>query len=553
VLTRLNISNFTIIDQLEVSPQTGMTVITGETGAGKSIIVDALSLALGGRADPKAVRPSASHADISAVFDVSHSDAARIWLGERKLQNPENECRLRRIVNVDGRSRAYINDRSMPLKEVQIIAQQLAAICGQHAHYAMLDSRMQRVLLDQYAGCEKLSTQVRQIAEEWAGLLRQLSMLRQGGSGEQQCELLRYQIRDIEALQLDVAQISNMEEEYNRQAAADELINWCRQTQALTNDEDGSNGKLRQAVRLMGDALTKDDRLQEAYEHLYTALQHSDEAARALERYGDDFDIDPQRFQELELKFNELNRIAKLHGAEPADLPNVCERLKKDLDALESNMELLENGDQRLADLETRYQEQAGELSTYRANATERLNGQINETLAALEMSHCRFEAVLNAHEDQKPSAGGKESIKYMASTNPGYPAGPLEKIASGGELSRISLALQVAVLGMGAPQCMVFDEVDSGVSSNAAHQVGNLLANLGKRGQTLCVTHLAQVVGFARQHWVVIKETQNERTLTRLRELRSDEERVEEMARIMSGQNITDQARAHARELLQS
>ena len=552
MLTRLNISNFTIIERLEVTLEAGMTVITGETGAGKSIIVDALALALGGRADSKAVRPQASHADVSAIFDVSRSETAREWLRERDLESGENECFLRRVIGADGRNRAYINGRSMPVREMQLIGQQLAAICGQHAHYAMLDARMQRNLLDQYGSCQALSASVREIAEEWAQLRRQLMLLREKGSGEQHCELLRYQIRDIESLKLNVSELNHMEEEYKRQAAAEELIKLCQQAQALSNNEEGSGAQLRQATRLIADALEKDDRLQEIHEHLHTALQHNDEAARALERYNDDFDMDPHRFQELESKFNEINRIAKSHNTEPALLPEVLAQLQQDLQTFENNLGLLEGGDQKLAALEERYQTQADELSGHRADAVTRMCARINEVLQALEMSHCRFEISLDARADNEPHASGKEQVKYMVSTNPGYPAGPLDKVASGGELSRVSLALQVAILDVSAPQCLIFDEVDSGVSSNAAHQVGNLLANLGNRGQTLCVTHLAQVVGFAKQHWVVSKETQQERTITQLRELRGEEERIEEMARIISGHNITDQARAHARELLQ-
>lgn len=553
MLARLCINNITIVERLEVVLKSGMTVITGETGAGKSIIVDALALALGGRADTKVVRPHCSRADISATFDISNMQSVRDWLCERGLDNNDGECVLQRIVSVDGRSRACVNGRNMPVREVQTIGRQLVSICGQRAHYALLDSSTQRNLLDHYGELQETSETVRTIAEKWQQLRRQLDVLGQGGSSEQQCELLRYQISDIEALKFDVSHFNDMEEEYQRRSAADELLGWCQQTQQLNNNEDGSNARLREAVHLMECALAKDERLQEAYEHLYSALQHSDDAARALDRYSDDFDLDPRRLQELTTQLNEINRIADSHKTEPRELNAVLARLKKELEFLEKNMGLLEDGDQQLESLQQQYAQHANTLSEKRAESASRMCSQVNENLRALEMSHCQFEVALSPHNHAEPRTSGQEGIKFMVSTNPGHPAGPLDKVASGGELSRISLALQVATLGTSAPPCLVFDEVDSGVSSHIAHQVGKLLANLGKRGQVLCITHLAPVAGCAQQHWVADKEVHQQQTVAKLRELYNTEERVEEMARIISGHNITDQARAHARELLQT
>lgn len=551
MLARLCIDNFTIIERLEVALERGMTVVTGETGAGKSIMVDALALALGGRADSKAVRPGCAHASITAVFNIDNLTPVRDWLRERNLDNDDGECYLRRVVGVDGRSKAYVNGCNMPIREVQVIAQHLATICGQHAHYALLDSRIQQNLLDNYGQLQDTSSEVHKYAEQWQQLKKQLDLLRQGGDGKQQCELLRYQIRDIEALNINVAECIEMEEEYKRHAAADELLSLCRRAQQLNNGEGGSNDQLSEAVRHVGDGLAKDDRLQEAHQHLYSALQHGEEAARALENYADSFDIDPQRLRELEQKLNDINRIAKLHDSEVADLPGVLARLKKELESFESNMGLLENGEQQLAMLQERYMQHAGLLSEKRADAAVRLCAGVEENLGALQMSHCRFEVLLNKRENDQPHTGGLESVRFVVSTNPGHPTGSLDKVASGGELSRISLALQVTTMGVSTPACLVFDEVDSGVGSNAAHQVGRLLARLGEHGQVLCVTHLAQVAACAQQHWVVSKEVLNNQTATKLRSLRDMDERVEEMARIISGHNISDQARAHARELL--
>ena len=554
MLTQICIRDFAIIHRLEQDLHPGMTVITGETGAGKSIIVDALGLALGARAHARCVRPGAARTEISAVFSLEAIPAAGIWLAERELERGA-ECQLRRTVTAEGRSRAWVNGQPCPLQDLQELGALLAAIHGQHAHYALLHRKTQQALLDAFGKLEGTAQKVRKSAQRWLELGQALQQLQAGGqdSGARQ-ELLEYQVQELERLATSADEIADLEEEHRQLAAADALLAHCGEALASCDEQEQSaTSLLGRGMQALAKASKVDKRLAEALELLTGAQSRSREAAGVLSRYLDSFQADPERLAQVESRMQAIHQAARRHKVDSKELPALHLQLQEELRASKEGGKHILQAQQEQKKAEAQYRQQAQILSEKRTHHAKSLAGEMDGWLQKLDMVRCHFEVHLLQRTENTPAAGGAETVEFRVSTNPGHPAGALEQIASGGELSRIGLALQAAALGKSAPPTLVFDEVDAGIGSSAAEQVGTLLHQLGERGQTLCVTHLAQVAGRADHHLVADKKAAGEDTRAELHLLAGEDERVEEIARLLAGRRITGKSRAHAKEILRA
>jgi len=553
MLTHIHIRNFTIVEQIELDLGPGMTVLTGETGAGKSILIDALGLALGDRADSACVRPGAERTEITAGFDVVGVDAALAWLGEHELSTEDGECLLQRSLTRDGRSKGYVNGRLVPMQSLRELGELLVDIHGQHAHQALLRPAVQRELLDAYAGHEALVRELGATYLRWRGLQEQIEAL--GGSGQartDRLDVLRYQITELDELAEQLTNLAALEEEHARLAHASELLeSSAAALQWLSDaDEESVLGLLNRGLGLLQHAQSLDSRLQEPAALLDEAVIQCKEAAAALRHYQDHVEMDPARLAWVEERIAAIHALARKHRVEPEALPALRERLASELAELERADATLERLQEELAAAADAYRLQSEVITRDRQLAAGRLGEEVTDRIQALGMPGGRLDAALTPRQAGRFSPHGMESVELLVSANPGQPLQPLGKVASGGELSRISLATQVAVTrGVGAPT-LIFDEVDVGVGGRVAEIVGQQLRALGGARQVLCVTHLPQVAAQGQQHLKVEKLTGGDSTRTAIHQL-SQGHRVAELARMLGGIEITEQTRAHAAEML--
>ena len=550
MLTQITISQFTVVDTLDVEFGRGMTVLTGETGAGKSIILDALGLCLGDRADTGMIRPGADRAELTANFDLSGIPAARAWLAERDLDSSDDgrECLLRRTLNREGRSRAYINGRPSTLEDVARLGELLIDIHGQHAHQSLLRRAFQRDLLDQFAGAGALRARAAELAEKWRHTREQLQAL-EGMQREQadREQLLRYQVGELEALALRSGETTELEDEQRRLSNADTIQRDVGE--AITAAETAERGA-REALRALDPGMHGTDAVASIRDLLDSSAIQLGEVRSELEHYLADCDSDPARLAEVEARLDDVYTLARKHRVDAEALPARHEVLVSELAELDSSDERLAGLRAALDDLEARYREAAAELSAARRSGAQRLEKAVARLLGKLSMSNCRFRIALPPRPSQQPHPLGAEDIELQISTQPGADAQSLTRIASGGELSRISLAIQVAAAAQTHVPCMVFDEVDVGIGGAVAEVVGRLLADMAGKSQVLCVTHLPQVAAQGDRHLRIVKKGRGKALASDLALLR-DDERVEEIARMLGGVKITDSTRAHAREML--
>ncbi len=551
MLTHLSIHNVAIADHLEIELDAGMTVVTGETGAGKSIMLDALGLALGDRADAGMVRQGAPRADILASFDLGRIEGARQWLEERELASGD-ECVLRRVINADGRSRGFINGRPATLQDLRALGEFLVDIHGQHAHQSLLRRSHQRDLLDAFAGQQALAAELRQRAREYQQRREQLASL-ESGHGEQlaRAQLLSYQVGELDQLDLSEDELARLEQEQQQLANGEAILQHSQHALALCSEgEINVSNILQQALRSLEAIDAPHAALAEATEMLGNALIQVDEAARTLSRHVDDFELDPERLVQVEQRLGAIYDIARKHRISPADLPRLHRELQTELAGISGGDATLERLRGDIRTLQVEYDRLAAALGKARARAATALRKAVEQQLKALAMGNCRFEVALTPREDTSPHPAGREQVEFLISTNPGSPPQALSRVASGGELSRISLAIQVIAARNSAIPTLVFDEVDVGISGATAEVVGNLLQELGERGQVLCVTHQPQVASKGHQHLRVSKSSDARSVRTTVSNLEADD-RIEELARMLGGLAITEQTRAHAREMV--
>lgn len=553
MLTHLNIQNFTLVDQLDLDIKAGMTVITGETGAGKSIVLDALALTLGDRAEADRVRTGATRADITATFDTSAIPCAQEWLVNMDLQQQDNphECLLRRLINNEGKSKSYINGQPVTQQQLRILGEMLINIHSQHEHQSLLIKDTHRRLIDEFAGQTELAKQVRLAFREWQSRLEHFIHLRDNAADvSARFQLLSYQFNELEQLGLQPGEQAKLEAEQRSLANAEEILHGSKQLAAFCgDDEQGLSVNLHRALHILRNLPEKSAALQTAEELLTNAQIQVEEAQHEIDRHIDSFNLDPARLAVVEDRLSAIYDLARKHRIQPEELPAFIEKLSAELEQLQGSDGKLDQLAQQVVQAEKAYRQLAEQLSVKRGKAGTSLAKQVNEQLKLLAMENAKLTISLLPLSD-KPGPNGLEDVEFLISTNPGQAPRPLAKVASGGELSRISLAIQVITAQTSATPTLVFDEVDVGIGGGTGEVVGQLLRQLGERGQVICVTHLAQVASKGHQHLQVVKTASKKSAQSTLVEL-SGEQKVEEIARMLGGLKITDQSRAHAREML--
>ena len=550
MLTQLQLRDFVIVDRADLEFSPGMTALTGETGAGKSIIVDALGLLAGGRASADIVRQGAERAEASASFS-NLPPAAIGWLTEQSIDH-EGEVLVRRVVGTDGRSKAYLNGQMVPLQSLREFADLLLEIHGQQEFQHLVKREAQRSLLDEHGQALALAAAVARAHAEYNTCLTQFEALRTAaGDRDARLELLRYQLTEMRAEVGSPADIDALFIERQRIAGSGRLGEAARTALAAVDEADEANAQLllaraQTAVRGAGSA---DPALAQAGLFLAEALIQVDEAAGVLRRFLESLDIDPQRQDEVERKAAALESLARKHRISVTALPEQRASLEQELDALENSAVSLSKLEARLTILRDAYSAAARKLSAARMATAKLLGKEITQLMQTLGMKGGRF-LVQVAADEQRVSVNGIDTVDFLVCANPGQEPKALAKVASGGELSRISLAIQVAAAAKTGVPCMVFDEVDAGIGGAIAEIVGLQLRALGERGQVLCVTHLPQVASQAHAQYQVSKQTDGKVTRTSLRGL-TGTDRIDEIARMLGGIDVTDKARAHAREML--
>jgi DNA repair protein RecN (Recombination protein N) len=547
MLSHLHISNYTLVDSLEMEYHPGMTVITGETGAGKSIMLDALGLCLGDRADPATIRTGCERAEVTATFDISGLPAALRWLEAREL-NAADECILRRVVTREGRSRAFINGNACTLQDCAQLGELLIDIHSQHAHQSLLRREVQRQLLDDYAGQAAAAKTLEQLASDWLRRRRELTEMT-AARDEQgaRAQLLSYQVEELDNLDLQAGELEQLEQEHKQLANAEEILQAIEQALDLCETHyDGTRSTLH---LIEHDALAGKS-IDSARELLDSAAIQLDEARGELRAHLDRVEIDPGKLASVERRLDTIHDVARKHRVQARDLSDLHQRLREELAGLTGN-------DARVAELETeletlrqQYDTAADKLSAARRKAATSLTKKAEQQLVELAMEHCKLKVALRDRDSTDPHPQGREEIELLVSTNPGQEPRALGKIASGGELSRISLAIQVVSANADTVPSMIFDEVDVGIGGAVAEVVGRLLRDLASSCQVLCVTHLPQVAAQGHQHLRVSKTADKKQAQADLQQLKA-KERVEEIARMLGGIDITDKTRAAAREML--
>ncbi|MGI1669477.1 MAG: DNA repair protein RecN [Neptuniibacter sp.] len=552
MLNQLTIRDFAIVETLELELNNGMTVVSGETGAGKSIMLDALGLTLGNRAESGAVRHGADKADISASFALETIPEASTWLNENDLEN-DGECILRRVITKEGRSRCYINGRPTPAAMVKELGQHLIAIHGQHEHQRLLKKDYHRTLLDEFGTQTKLAEQVRQAFNQWQKLDSELKRLsEQSDEQTARVQLLSYQIEELDQLALAEGELKQLEEEQNTHANAENIITTGQQLISITSDSDSEDNNcsqlLNHCLSLLQDMQSESPSVRQANEMLNSALIQVEEAGNEIRHFLDRVEINPERQQEVEERLSSIFDIARKHRVTPDQLPEFHRSLSEELAGLSRSDEVLE---QLAIDAETaknRYTEAAEKLSAKRTNSAAKISKLVDQQLHSLGMPSAELSVALNVLN--KPGANGLEDVEFLIITNKGQPAKPLAKIASGGELSRISLAIQVITAQTSTTPTLIFDEVDVGIGGAIAEVVGKLLRQLGESAQILTVTHQPQVASQGHQHLFVSKRSDQTNTHTQITELDRNN-RIQEVARMLGGIDITERSMEHAKEML--
>ncbi|MCH8538185.1 MAG: DNA repair protein RecN [Alkalimonas sp.] len=552
MLCHLHISNFAIVRALELDWSNGMTSITGETGAGKSIALDALALCLGERAEASMVRPGADKADIVATFDISTLTEAQQWLEQQDLSMGQ-ECIIRRVISCEGRSRGYINGVQVPAQQLKALGQHLLSIHGQHAHQLLLKADYQRQLLDAFGNHQPSLQQCRTYWQQWQQLKQEQQQLQQAcQQREAQQQLLEYQVAELDQFAPGDQEYPELEAEHRRLNHGQQLVTDSQRCleQLYDSDQASIYQALNNNTQQLEQLAQLDPALSSVHQMLSEALVQVEEASRELRHYSEHLELDPARLHEVDERLSQWLQLSRKHQINETELPSYHQQLSEQLQALTRDDARLDELAQQLAEAEQHYQHSADQLSRQRQQAASQLSQLISQSMHELNMQNGQFAIEVLPQSLEKAGPLGFDKIEFQVCTNPGQPLQALHKVASGGELSRISLAVQVILADQITTPTLIFDEVDVGISGPVAAGVGRLLRQLGERCQVICITHLPQVASLGHQQLFVEKYTDGVATETRIRAL-SDEERVTEIARLLAGENISASALANARELL--
>ena len=551
MLAQLTISNFAIVRELEIDFHSGMTAITGETGAGKSIAIDALGLCLGGRAEADMVRRGASRADLCARFALKDTPAAQRWLEENQLESGR-ECLLRRVISTDGRSRGFINGTAVPLSQLRELGQLLIQIHGQHAHQLLTRPEHQKTLLDGYTGEYALTQLMAGHYRQWHQSCRELAQHQQQSQERAaRADLLQYQLKELNEFCPQQGEFEQIDEEYKRLANSGQLLSTCQH--ALTVMADGEEANLQSqlyaAKQLVSELVGMDSKLSSVLDMLEEASIQLSEATDELRHYNDRLDLDPNRLFELEQRISRQISLARKHQITPEELPAFYQALLEEQRLLDDSAGSLESLSQTVVEHHQLALETARQLHAARQRSADELTRLITESMHSLSMPHGVF-AIDIAFDERHLTAEGADRIEFRVTTNPGQPLQPIAKVASGGELSRIALAIQVITAQKMETPALIFDEVDVGISGPTSSVVVKLLRQLLESTQVMCVTHLPQVAGCGHHHFIVCKETDGEMTETHMHPL-DKRARLQELARLLGGSEVTRNTLANAKELL--
>lgn len=552
MLQNLNIIDLAIVESLDLNLEQGLSVLTGETGAGKSILLTALGLALGERADASYIRPGCERAEINLSFDLHDAPTAQAWLEENEFDD-DQQCLIRRTLRQDGRSKAYINGRPTTLQALKLLSSQLVEIHGQHAHLTLLDNEEQLLFLDNYAQNAKLLAQINQTYVQWRNHYQELETLIKSSSDQSnQKDLLHYQLNELEQLDLSNYDYAALTAEHTKLAHLEHILE-IGQTQLdlLSENEQQSVTQLvNQSISALTNLTLLAHEFDEPNKLLIEAHIQITEASQQLRRFLEVQEIDPQRMQALENQISIIQNLCRKHQVSPEELPNVAEKLSQELENLSNSAERIEELTGCVEQHKQQYFSLAKTLSHKRTESAQKLSQQIAQMIQELGMPQGEFSISITPQVLTQPKINGADKIEFLVSANKGLPLRPLAKVASGGELSRISLAIQVTTSHDKDAPTMIFDEVDSGIGGGIAEIVGQKLRMLSSNAQVLCVTHLPQVASQAHQHLFVYKTNDHAMTTSQVKTL-TTEQRIEETARMLGGVNITQSTLTHAKEML--
>jgi DNA repair protein RecN (Recombination protein N) len=552
MLMNLQVRDFAIVEKIDIEFDSGMTVLTGETGAGKSILVDALGLVLGERGSAQLVRDGAKRAEFSAEFEVAELETARNWLREQSL-DVDDECLLRRIINADGRSRAFINGNAVPLSQLKTLGELLLDIHGQHFHQSLARRPVQRDLLDHFGGLLEQRAEVASCFSSWTAIADRLKALLDADANRaSRLDLLTFQLQELESLGLEEGEPDALKRERQVLQNSGRLVDGVSSALDALIDSDTANANslLAEAARSIGALAAYDSALEPLTEMLTSASIQVSEASESLRRYADDIDMDPGRRDWVEERLDAIQAIARKHRVAADEVPALEQQLRTEFDELKNSEERGRELEIQATAMREEFLAKAAALSKARGKAAKSFSKAVTDAMSGLGMPGGTFDVAITrlGTEDARP--WGIDDIEFLISANPGQKPQPLAKIASGGELSRMSLSIQVIASDGSAIPTMVFDEVDSGVGGGVAEMVGRRLQEIGENRQVLCVTHLPQVASLADQHFRISKVTDGKSTRTGLQVL-GKEERVEELARMLGGVEITTKTLEHAAEML--
>ena len=550
MLRSLQIRNFAIIDEIDITFKDDMTVLTGETGAGKSILIDALSLVLGERGSSNLIRNKEKRAEYTAEFEITNNKNALNWLVEKSLEN-ENECILRRTISPDGKSRSFINGNTVNLQSLKSLGELLVDIHGQHFHQSLCKKNVQRDLLDHFGGLSDTKNKIKRIFNEWRTLSDQLTeMIENDKNKADRIDLLSFQSKELNELALSSGEYDSLNSEFKKinniekiNRGINSLID-CLQSNEITNVEQ----MLSDSIKNIDTLATFDNSLEETKNLLSEAEINVSEAIGNLSRYGESIDYDNQKSREIEERINSIISLSRKHRADPDELVDIKIQIDKELDALKHSQTSIEEIQKNMNDLRKEYDDLSMKLTRMRVESAKKLSGLVADSMNELGMTGGIFKVEIIP--SRNISQHGNDDITFQISANPGQKPQPISNVASGGELSRMSLAIQVITSNGTNIPTMIFDEVDSGIGGAIAEVVGKKLKDLSQNKQVLCVTHLAQVASKGSSHIRINKLTDNKKTKIFASKLNSDE-RVEEIARMIGGIELTEKTREYAKEML--
>ncbi len=550
MLQELTIQNLALIEKLQLNFHAGFSTLTGETGAGKSILLDALGLSLGERADSSLVRHNTPRADVTAQFNIEHLQNVQAWLTQHELDD-EQDCFLRRTVTPEGRSKAYINSRPVPASQLKKLGNLLIDIHGQHEHQSLLSNAKQLDLLDAYAAHSALVSSCKQHHQTWQALQLQLKTLLESQADHQnRLELLHFQNSEFNEIQPVQDEFETLSQEQHQLSHAKEIQNSCQTAYEAIEGESGAVEKINQAIYSLEQIADVTPLTQTNLAQLNSALIEIQEAAGDIQQQASATELDPQRLNTIEERLSQLFSLAKKYNIDPSDLTTKQQQLQQSLLELTQSEHSLDTLKQEIENAFIQFKSHAIQLQNSRQKAAKKLSKVVTEGMQTLGMPNGLFEVRLETLET--PNATGLDKAAFYVTANKGQPPQPLAKVASGGELSRISLAIQVATAEVASLPTLIFDEVDVGIGGGIAEVVGKKMQQLGQHKQILSITHLAQVASHGHCHLQISKKTRHEQTYTHVTEL-STEQRIEELARMMGGLILTEQTLSHAKEMLKT